>query len=203
MGMVAAASLTTKLITGLRPRFLAMTGMCAGLRGECEIGDVILGDPVWDWQMGKYTLDAFEIAPDQIGVPPEISQKVALLRSDVTNLTKLWTDSPFEKPQVVPRIHVGPAASGSSVLARAETTETVKAQHRKTLAVDMELYGVYSATRDMSRPRPIAFGLKGVCDHADQYKNDKFQKHASYMSAHVLKELVYRFENELFQPTSS
>lgn len=198
MGMVAAACLATKLVMSLRPRVLVMTGICAGLRGECEIGDVVLGDPVWDWQMGKYTLDAFEIAPDQIGVSPEISQKVALLKTDVATLTKLWSESPFEKPQTVPRIHIGPSASGSSVLARAETAEAVRVQHRKTTTVDMELYGVYSAVRDISRPRPMAFGLKGVCDHADQYKNDKFQKHASYMSARVLEQFVCRFERELF-----
>jgi CheY-like chemotaxis protein len=51
MGMVASAILTQKLVHDLRPRMLAMTGICAGVPGACVLGDVLLANPCWDWQM--------------------------------------------------------------------------------------------------------------------------------------------------------
>jgi Phosphorylase superfamily len=45
MGMVSASTLAQKLIQQVRPRILAMTGICAGVRGECELGDVLVASP--------------------------------------------------------------------------------------------------------------------------------------------------------------
>jgi nucleoside phosphorylase/CheY-like chemotaxis protein len=186
MGMTAAATLTQKLVQQLRPRLLVMTGICAGVPDSCGIGDVILGDPCWDWQMGKYLRDAFEMSPDQISCPLEISQRFNLLREDRPALIAMSEGYPGEKPDRIPAIFPAPIASGSAVLADNATAEVIRKQHRKVVGVDMEMYGVYSAARDSSAPRPMTFGLKGVCDFADHLKNDKYQKFASYMSAQVL-----------------
>ena len=39
MGMTAAAILATKMIHTFSPRYLAMVGICAGIRDTCNIGD--------------------------------------------------------------------------------------------------------------------------------------------------------------------
>jgi nucleoside phosphorylase len=198
MGMVASATLATKLIMQARPKILAMTGICAGFRSESALGDVLVADPCWDWQMGKYKSDTFEIGPDQIGTALEISQKMQVIGGDKEVLAKIWSDSDAEKPTNVPMIRTGPVATGSAVLADQSVADTIVSQHRKTLGVDMELYGVFSAARDCSRPKPLVVGIKSVCDFADQYKNDKYQKYCAHVSARCLEILVTRYESELF-----
>lgn len=197
MGMVAAATLTQKVIQQVRPRILAMTGICAGVRGTCELGDVLLADPAWDWQMGKYLQEAFEIAPDQIPAPLEISQRLALMRNERALMIDVAEKFTGEKPNSIPSVRIGPVASGSAVLANQAITDTILKQHRKLVGIDMELYGLYSAARDASPIRPITFGIKSVCDFADHLKNDKLQKYASYMSAQVLRAFIEKYAAEL------
>jgi nucleoside phosphorylase/CheY-like chemotaxis protein len=200
MGMVSAAIFAHKVIGSLRPRILAMAGVCAGIRGSCEMGDLLVADPSWDWQMGKYAQDAFEIAPDQIGSPVEITQCLSLLRQDRSFLFKTAEAFLGERPPNVPSILAGPVASGSAVLADDTTAETIKGQHRKLLGIDMELFGVYCASRDSSAPRPLTFGIKAVCDFADHRKDDKYQAFAAHMSAHVIGALAERYSKQLIRP---
>ena len=197
MGMVAAATLASKVVQTLRLRVLVMAGICAGVPKDTELGDVILADPTWDWQMGKYTLETFEIQPDQVSCPVEVSQRFAILRDDRHALLDISDQFAGEKPAGIPSIKIGPLASGSAVIATEEMVATVRRQNRKLIGFDMEMYGVYSALRDLPPPRPIVFGLKGVCDHADHYKNDKYQAYASHVSASVLRLFLERFYGEL------
>lgn len=197
MGMVAAATLASKVIQRLRPRLLIMAGICAGLPGEAELGDIIVADPTWDWQMGKYTLDSFEIQPDQIGAPLEVTQRFAVLRDDRHSLLNVADAFLGEKPSTIPAIRIGPMPSGSAVIASSDLADAVRKQNRKLVGFDMEMYGVYSAARDAAEPRPLVFGLKGVCDHADHYKNDKFQAYASHVAAGVLRIFLERYLAEL------
>ena len=198
MGMVAAATLTQKLVYQLRPRLLVMTGICAGVKDACQLGDVLLADPCWDWQMGKYLKETFEVAPDQIQAPLEITERIRLLRQDRELLIGIAEAYDGEKPDQIPSLLVGPVASGSAVLSDSATVETIRMQHRKLVGVDMELYGVYSSARDSCSPRPLTFGLKGVSDFADHLKNDKYNKYAAYMSAQILRNFVERYTNSLF-----
>lgn len=197
MGMVATSSLATKAIAQLRPRLVVMTGICAGLRGKTEIGDVVCASVTWDWQMGKYTKKAFELEPDHIAVDPAIASRAELLGQDSKFMAELWTSYDGEKPKSVPSLHVAPMASGAAVLADGQTLDLVKEQHRKVRAVDMEAYALCAATRVASKPKPRALVMKSVCDHGDHYKNDQYQRYCSRNSARVLDELLRRFGGEL------
>ncbi len=53
MGGVATASEAERLIAEYAPRCLAMCGVCAGRRGDVNIGDVIIADRVWMYDGGK------------------------------------------------------------------------------------------------------------------------------------------------------
>ena len=174
-----------------------MTGICAGLPGSCQLGDVLLADPSWDWQMGKYIKDELQGAPDQIAPPLAITQRFNLLARERAFFISLLEEFDGQKPNQIPTLHAGPLASGSAVLADPATADIVKGQHRKALGVDMELYGVYSAVRDCAGPKPMVIGLKGVCDHADHLKNDTYQKFASYMSAQTLRKFVEQYTQQL------
>lgn len=193
MGMVAAALLSMKLIAKFRPRLFAMIGICAGLQGNCNIGDVLIADPTWDWQMGKYSEKMFQIAPDQIDIPTEIVERFKQLREDRTFWFNTSERYSGVKPNHVPDLRVGPVASGSAVLADVRLLDEIKVQHRKLLGVEMELYGVYLAGKDCAPPRPITFGLKAVSDFAGAEKNDDYQRFAAYMSANALMAFCERY----------
>lgn len=58
-----AGAVATRLVKELRPRCLAMCGICAGRRGEVSLGDVIVADRVFRYDAGK--LKAFRNAAGQ------------------------------------------------------------------------------------------------------------------------------------------
>jgi len=201
MGMVSTSLLSAKIIEALRPRLIAMCGICAGVRGKVELGDVLLADPAWDFQSGKRVFDkedyTFAIAPHQLSVAQIVRGHVEQLRSDSGALAKIASD--FESAPRLPRIHIGPVASGSAVLADGKIIEEIKAQHRELLGVEMEIYGLYAAAASASAPAPTAFALKAVCDFADSNKADDVQRFAAYTSARVLANLMERFGSRLLK----
>jgi nucleoside phosphorylase len=98
------------------------------------------------------------------------------------------------------RYLVGPSATGSAVIADTSVFyELRKTQHRATIGLEMEAYGVYCAVRRATRPRPIVFSAKGVCDHATFLKDDKYQKYAAYTSASIVSEFLSRYGSQICQ----
>jgi len=194
MGMVATAILTTKLILHFRPRILAMVGICAGVKSACDLGDVLVADPSWDWQTGKHGARDFRVAPDQIGIPTAVSERFKQLASDGTQMFQIHESYTGVKPKNIPRVFVGPVTCGSAVLGDAHLLREIREkQHRKLLGVEMELYGMYAAARDAGPPAPTTFGLKSVCDFADRAKNDGYQEYAAHVSARAFAAFCERY----------
>jgi nucleoside phosphorylase len=69
----------------------------------------------------------------------------------------------------------------------------VKAQQRQLVGIDMELYGVYCAATQAGDPVPTFFGVKSVCDFADEEKADMDQAYAAYTSAKALEKFVAEY----------
>ncbi len=201
MGMVSAAATTAKVIGILRPRFIVMVGICGGLR-VCEFGDVILGNPTWDYQSGKRILEngetKFLAAPHHVRVPSFIVAKADQMRE----IKKVWSDLhanwPANKPKSIPALHVGPLASGGAVIADGNVTVEIKTtQHRQLLGIEMEAYGLYAAAAEASYPRPTVFAMKAVSDFADESKNDDFQKYAAYTSVNSMRQFFELYMDDI------
>jgi nucleoside phosphorylase len=200
MGMVSSALVSSKLIELLRPRFLVMVGICAGVKAKTGIGDVIVADPSWDYQSGKRVREkdaaTFAISPHHIAAPAIIRTRFDQLKADrsaLSGISEAWSNPPTQPP----RLLCGPLASGSAVLADGESVNEIKAQHRDLLGIEMEAYGVYSAAAFASRPQPKAVAIKSVCDFADADKDDSAQRFAAYMSAQVMRVFFERYFDEL------
>jgi nucleoside phosphorylase len=197
MGMPAASVLASKMIQHFRPRYLAMVGIAAGVRGMCELGDVLAVDPSWDCGSGKWTVEGtgakFLPAPHQLGLYSFIRGQLSKMSQDHPLWDKLRHDWQGPKPNTTLQLRLGPVASGASVLAAAEQSDAIKQQHRKLLGVDMEAYAVFAAAEDSPLPQPKAIVLKGVCDFADDKKNDTYQTYAAYASANALRILVENY----------
>lgn len=200
MGMVSTALRSAAVITALQPRLLAMTGICAGVRGKVKLGEVLFADPAWDFQSGKRVKDKentqFSIRPHHLPAPARIRSHVDQIRADKETLLKLTADYSGNAPGVI-KVVPGPVASGSAVLADGEVIKEIRAQHGELIGVEMEIYGLYAAAQMASNPQPLCFALKGVCDFADPDKADDAQQFAAYASARVLQLLIERYGTRL------
>jgi len=197
MGMTAAAVWASKMIHNFRPRYIAMTGIAAGIKGACELGDIIAADPVWDWGSGKRYVEGgspiFSAAPHQIGLSSFVRGKLSAMAQNAALFHEIRESWHGPKPKTVVTLRLGPVASGASVLADGSIIETIRQQHRKVIGVEMELYGLMGAVDEAPIPTPKAIGLKSVCDFADENKNDEYQAYAAYTSAAALRALMERY----------
>jgi nucleoside phosphorylase len=57
---VATANVAGALIEHYKPRCLALCGVCAGRRGDVELGDVIVADRLWTYDTGKLEVEIDE-----------------------------------------------------------------------------------------------------------------------------------------------
>lgn len=195
MGLAAAAALTTKVCISFRPSFLAMTGIAAAVSGEANLGDILVADPSWDWGSGKLTIKdgavKFLSEPVQIPLDPEVSsrmRKLSVNRAYLDDIYTAWKDG--KRPPHDLRLHIGPIASGAVVLEDPATVELIRTQNRKTIGIEMEAFGVMSATFYLGGIRPKAVVIKSVCDFADPQKNNEWQPYAAYTSAAFLDKFL-------------
>lgn len=197
MGMTRSAIVATKAIETFRPRLIAMLGICGGMKKKTKIGDVILIDPTWDWQMGKYVSSSFEQAPEQLDVATEVRSRFALLADNKQMLFQAHEAFKGTRPDNIPELKAGPIPSGSAVLADEALMNDLKKQHRKVLGVEMECFGVYLAAKLASHPKPLVFGLKSVCDFGNYSKADKYQAFCAHMSASVFAAFCEQYSDVL------
>lgn len=196
MGLVAAALHAQKLIQELRPRVLVMVGICGGVSGRVNIGDVILADPAWEWQSGKRVRTdegfAFQSDPHQLGVERRVSARFDQFIEDAAVWARIYRAWMGPKPQEALKGVRGPVASGSAVLSDGRTVEDIRVlQNRKLTGIEMEIYGVYAAAQEIpSSIRPLTFAMKGVSDLADEHKADDFQGYAAYTSAEAMRHFL-------------
>lgn len=190
MGMTAAAFLASKIITLFRPEYLIMCGIAAGIGSEAEhiYGDVMIPDVVWDYSAGKFTVPKSPaIIFGNLGFMPR-PVSLALDKSVLEIVRSLQNQTEF-------KIHIGPMACGSSVVAnRAIIEKQINSFMPDTVGLDMESYGVFYAANNSTNPKPKAIVIKSICDYADSQKSDKYQKFAAYTSSECTK---YLLENAL------
>lgn len=200
MGMVSASLISAKLIFKKRPKFLVMSGICAGIKGKVNYGDPVIADPCWDWQRGKHVVkdgtQEFEMRPEQIPLAHELRSRWEQFKADKEYWSRLKQEWP-NAPETELKIRLGPSVSGSAVLADTTIVEAVKNQHGALISLEMEAYGVLSAATLAARPRPIAFSCKSVCDFADEKKDDRWQSYASFTSARSISQFFERYMIEL------
>ena len=197
MGMTAAAILSMKMISVFRPRYIGVVGLLAGIKGECELGDIIAADPSWDWGSGKQHVrdgaPVFLPAPHQTSLNSSIRSKLVWMMEHREVLDEVRRDWQGEEPPTPLKMHLGPVASGAAVLADPRYAELIKTQHRKLIGIDMETYAVLAAAEECSLPQPKAFSIKSVSDFADPSKGDSHRNYAAYTSAAALKIFVERY----------
>jgi len=202
MGMISTSLLAAKMIVRFRPKLLVMAGICAGVRGKTNLGNIIFADTSWDWQSGKRIKDTensqFAIDPHHLSASEFLRSRIQQMQADKALLSDIRSRWPTPPDQEL-KLHIGPIASGSAVLADGQTVTQIREQQRTLLGVDMEGYGLFAAAAAADHPMPTPMVLKSVCDFADPDKDDGFQSYAAYTSASLLWSFLQRFMGELSQ----
>lgn len=193
MGMPATSAVAMKLGLRFRPRFMAMVGICAGHKKATDLGDIVAANPTWDYGSGKHTRvddhDVFEPAAFPFPLSTRVRGLLEQFEGEHEAFAMMRSSFQGNKPAGVPKLHMGPFASGAAVVARAAMMDEVRDQNRKLLAIDMEAYGLASAATELPAPQPDFLVLKGVSDFADEEKGDAFHHYAAFMSAQFLAHL--------------
>ena len=195
MGMPAATVLTCQTIDRFRPRYVGMSGIAAGVKGQ--FGDVLVADRTWDYGSGKSKSvgrfrkrTEFEPDPHQVSTDDGLLSKVALFRSQNSEITKRFVDEWPNDIEDIPKIRIGPVASGAAVLENRPAIDSIKRNNRKLIGIEMETFGVYLAASLAPSPRPLVFSAKSICDFGDDRKSDDMQEFAAYMSARFVFEFA-------------
>ncbi|MSS11270.1 response regulator [Clostridium sp. WB02_MRS01] len=202
MGMVSAATITSKIIYNFAPRYIVMTGIAAGVKDEYEIGDIIIPKEVKDYCSGKYTtpkgeeetsiknpLKYFIPTAASISTSFDIINKVS--ENFVDELGRIHRNWNFSNKYKVPNLRTGYMASGDSVVQNSAVIDImVKSHLRQADGLDMEAYGVYYASEQAILPKPTPICIKSISDFANKEKSDEHQEYAAYTSAQFAKYFI-------------
>lgn len=194
MGMPSAAVSASKLIHNFRPRYLAITGICAGVRGKAQLGDILIADPCFDWGSGKWVA----VTSQELKFRPAAYQwrlddalrAMARETANTSALEKIHTNYQNAKPKTPPKVIIDAMASGASVLQSTALMDDVREQHKNLVGIEMESYAVFTAAQYAADPRPKCISIKSVCDFGDEHKADDAHHYAAYTSATFLFELA-------------
>jgi nucleoside phosphorylase/CheY-like chemotaxis protein len=191
MGMCAASTLSMKMINCFRPKYIFMSGIAAGIRGEGNFGDILVADQVWDAASGKLkTTEKGKnvFLPDYKckTLNSDIREELVNLASKRTYLDEIKNSWPANKPQSSLNMHIGPMASIPAVIQNKKYIDELKKHSRKLIGIEMESYGMFYSADHCTKPKPIPVSIKSICDFADSEKNDIYQDYAAYTSANFI-----------------
>lgn len=203
MGMPIAAVVATKLISTFRPSLLAMTGICAGVRGKTDYGDILIADPCFDWGSGKWVADSesstlkFRPAPYPWRLEASLRAVVKHTADTTGVIDTIYNNFTNDKPSSPPKVIVNAMASGGSVLQANVLMDDVREQHKNLVGVEMESYAVLTAVAYSDEPHPKCITIKSVCDFGDEDKDDSFHDYACYTSAQFFYHFVLNVFSEV------
>jgi nucleoside phosphorylase len=179
-GTVDAVATTGDLIRHWNPRYVIMLGIAGGIsRDGLTLGDVVVADQVIEYEYAKEL-------PEHTELRPRVHRCDALLLSRVKDLSN-WSHSidvprPLGPLRTVPKLFVGPIASGNKVVANGQGREKFRSLHPHMLAVEMEGEGVATAAWQLSQPKGVLV-VRGISDLADSNKSDEWQPYAAATAA--------------------
>ncbi|WP_392352423.1 nucleoside phosphorylase [Pseudoalteromonas rhizosphaerae] len=198
MGLVNTAILSARAIELFKPKLICMSGICAGIEGKANIYDVIIPEMCHQHDSGKWTNEGF--IPELYDVPLDhyTSLKLDKIINEGNFNDTLKNGITLRRSEFQPaneeldfKVYLAPTSSGSAVVADDEILKSIKIQHRKKTAFEMESYALYEAARQ-SLERPLFFSAKAVVDNGNSSKGDEYHRVAAILSAKTVYEIISR-----------
>ncbi|HEX6899067.1 MAG TPA: SAVED domain-containing protein [Thermoanaerobaculia bacterium] len=181
MGNDEAAVATTRVIQRWKPSHVLMVGIAAGVHGKVDLGDVVVAESCYYYELAKRTPSGEQRRPQQFP-----TDRLLYGRAQAYEASEWKGEIGIERPAApesrVPEAHFGLIASGEKVIADKTTLLNIREGNQKIIAVAMEGAGVARAA--LNNNPPVAFlEIRGVCDFADDQKNDDWQDYAANAAA--------------------
>lgn len=202
-GNIDAAATTTELLACLKPRFVVMLGIAAGIRGKCKMGEVFFADRLVAYEPSAieengggttqtHRPDIYRIDhPTEQCVAAYLSPGAALAERVTELRAALRGDPPkgCDEREVAVNLAVRFAtfASGEKLLRSAGTFLDLRKIHGKVEVVEMEGVGVFAACRHAGQPCLV---IRGISDHGDNRKDDRFHDVAAKGAAVVAVDFI-------------
>ena len=147
-------------------KYIFAVGVCGGVRGKVDLGDVVVSTVIQDYS-------SFKIKDDKwINRSP---------RWDITHKTDFHQFLSREANN----IRQGMVLSGNIFITDALVQKNLVEANPEAIAFEMEGNGIASACNDMMRDI-VYMVVKGVCDLADGNKADNWQPQAALNAAEAL-----------------
>lgn len=215
MGMAPTAAVATEAISLLRPKLIAMVGMCCGFHTkQCgtpqRLPDAIVVREVACWEEGKYidpedetdpefrnravTRLASESIRNEVqfiieSVDDTLGKRMAKIAKQQAYQTLIEKFQPDEVRDV-PEVRFGTLVSGSSVVADEGMITEILNRHPSAIGLDMEIYGLYAAVERSSGAKPACLAVKAVADFGRSDKGAHAQEVATAVATEVFKGIV-------------
>ena len=200
MGLEAASSLTTKVISNFRPRYIFMVGICAGNKNLCRIGDIIIAEKSLNYH------SVVEIERKDESKDKKFMHNLCSINGHIKNLLELFAKSKLiqdiqesypNKSKIDTQLtaHIGLLVTGSSLLRSAPIMKEINDTYVGVKGLDMETYGLYySATQVFKDYAPNFLSVKSVNDYGDntehKLKVAERRNYSLYTSANALKSFI-------------
>ncbi|MGQ0590408.1 MAG: tetratricopeptide repeat protein [Sphingosinicella sp.] len=158
MGPVSAAAQAALVAGRWKPKYVLLVGIACGVRGEVELGDVLIATQVADYTLGKRQNGEREIRWN-------VSPCAASLLDCAINISAAWgrgisTSRPGDG---VPTPRKGVVASGGDVVSDDEVVADYNKYWPKLVGIEMEAGGVAQALHQAPE-RPDFLMVKSVSD---------------------------------------
>ena len=197
MGMTASAMLTAKLIYTFHPKYVIMTGICATVDNDIEIGDILVFDQSWNGGSGKLK-DGKKKEPLFLPdfhyevLEPKLKTIVLEYSRDrkYLNQLKQGFKYPQGKPKTEINLHCVDVTSVPAVTQSSTIVDMLKGKARKLGGLEMEGYGVYYAAKHSIENPPTPIVIKAAADRADAHKADNYQQYCAFISACFAFQLI-------------
>ena len=183
MGNDEAAVSTVRVIERWRPAYVLMVGIAGGVPGRVALGDVVISDFVYYYELAKRTPRGDRRRPqqflsDRLLYGRALAYEAGEWRSDITIARPgaAQADIPY------PKAYFGATGSGEKVIADARALSRLLKECPRLLAVAMEGAGVARAAAQQPHPPPF-IEVRGICDYANEQKNDDWQPFAAEAAA--------------------
>jgi nucleoside phosphorylase len=183
MGNDEAAVTTVRVVERWQPAYVVMVGIAGGVPGKVRLGDVVVADFVYYYELAKRTSRgeqrrAQQFSSDRLLYGRALAYESSEWRGDIPIALPgtAQADAPF------PKVHFGAIGSGEKVIADIRTLSRLLRECPRLLAVAMEGAGVARAAAQQPH-RPLFLEVRCVCDYADEQKNDDWQPFAAEAAA--------------------
>lgn len=158
MGPINATSLTVSLIQKWKPKYVILTGIACGIKGEVDYGDIMIATQVADYSLGKQI-------NGQRKIRWEVTPSGPSLLDSSNNIDSSWTSNiTVTRPSQneIKKVK-GVIASGGDVISDDEVIKAYSESWPKLIGIEMESAGV-AAGVNQTIERPEFLMVKSVSD---------------------------------------